>query len=87
VVERETTPASAKRGCERKAAAGKRRENGKKMLNRGNKPKDLLKTNGLGVFRAKNKLVFWCKNPQTKRKKGLKMPNFEAGIRKLATQI
>jgi hypothetical protein len=51
-------PARAKRGGERKAAAGKRRENRKKMLNRGNKPKDLLKAKGLGVFRAKNKLVF-----------------------------
>ena len=34
------------------------RKTEKKMLNRGNKPKDLLKTKGLGVFRAKNKLVF-----------------------------
>jgi hypothetical protein len=50
--------ASAKRGCETEAAAGKRRGNRKKMLNRGNKPKDLLKAKGLEVFRAKNKLVF-----------------------------
>jgi hypothetical protein len=38
-----------------------------------------LKAKGLGVFRAKNKLVFEYKNPQTKRRMGLKMPNFEAG--------
>jgi hypothetical protein len=57
------------------------------MLNRGNKPKDLLKTKGLGIFRAKNKLVFEYENPQTKRKMGLKIPDFEAGKRKLATQI
>jgi hypothetical protein len=46
-----------------------------------------LKAKGLGVFGAKNKLVFQHKNPQTKRKMGLKMPNFEAGKRKHATQI
>jgi hypothetical protein len=37
---------------------GRGGESRKKMLNRGNKPKDLLKAKGLGVFRAKNKLVF-----------------------------
>jgi hypothetical protein len=34
------------------------RKTEKKMLNRGNKPKDLLTAKGLGVFRAKNKLFF-----------------------------
>ena len=36
----------------------KARKTEKKMLNGGNKPKDLLTAKGLGVFRAKNKLVF-----------------------------
>ena len=38
----------------RPAEAGKRQENAKKMLNRGNEPKDLLKTQHLTVFGAKN---------------------------------
>jgi predicted molibdopterin-dependent oxidoreductase YjgC len=46
----------------------------KKMLNRGNKLKDLLKTQDLAVFRAKNKLktnpVLSAKMSKSKRKKG-----------------
>jgi hypothetical protein len=34
----------------RPAEAGKRQENAKKMLNRGNEPKDLLKTQHLAFF-------------------------------------
>jgi hypothetical protein len=35
---------------------GREQENAKKILNRGNEPKDLLKTQHLAVFRAKNEL-------------------------------
>jgi hypothetical protein len=34
----------------RPAGDGKRQENAKKILNRGNEPKDLLKTQDLAVF-------------------------------------
>jgi hypothetical protein len=36
------------------AGGGKRHENAKKILNRGNEPKDLLKTQHLAFFGAKN---------------------------------
>jgi hypothetical protein len=36
------------------AGDGKRRGNAKKILNRGNEPKDLLKTQDLTFFEAKN---------------------------------
>jgi hypothetical protein len=38
----------------RPAGDGKRHENAKKILNRGNEPKDLLKTQHLAFFGAKN---------------------------------
>jgi hypothetical protein len=38
----------------RPAGSGKRHENAKKILNRGNEPKDVLKIQHLSVFRAKN---------------------------------
>jgi hypothetical protein len=50
--------AGTERGKEigkRPAGGGKRQENAKKMLNRGNKLKDLLKTQDLAFFGAKNK--------------------------------
>jgi hypothetical protein len=34
--------------------------NAKKILNRGNEPKDLLKTQGLAFLEAKNELFFEC---------------------------
>jgi hypothetical protein len=34
----------------RPAGGGKRQEDARKILNRGNEPKDLLKTQGLAVF-------------------------------------
>jgi hypothetical protein len=40
----------------RPAEGGKWQENAKKILNRGNEPKDLLKTQHLAVFGAKNEL-------------------------------
>jgi hypothetical protein len=36
------------------AGSGKWHENAEKMLNRGNEPEDLLKTQHLAFFRAKN---------------------------------
>jgi hypothetical protein len=39
----------------RPAGSGKWQENAKKILNSGNKPKDLLKTRHLAFFGAKNK--------------------------------
>jgi hypothetical protein len=45
------------KGFEKLPADGaKRQENPKKILNRGNKLKDFLKTHHLAFFRAKNKL-------------------------------
>jgi hypothetical protein len=38
----------------RPAGGGKRQGNAKKILNRGNEPKDLLKTKNLAFFEAKN---------------------------------
>ena len=38
----------------RPAEGGKRSENAKKILNRGNEPKDLLKSRHLALFGAKN---------------------------------
>jgi len=53
----------------RPAGSGKRRENAKKMLNRGNEPKDFLKTQHLAFFRAKNEPNFVCKNELIEAKK------------------
>jgi hypothetical protein len=47
----------AREGGSKAAAEGpKRQENTKKILNRGNELKDLLQTQGLTVFGAKNEL-------------------------------
>jgi hypothetical protein len=49
--------ATRERGKEmrkRPAEGGKRQENAKKILNRGNEPKDLLKIQHLAIFAAKN---------------------------------
>jgi hypothetical protein len=54
---------------ERLAVSEKQQENAKKILNRGNKLKDLLKTQDLAFFGAKNKLVFECKKGQSNSRK------------------
>jgi hypothetical protein len=59
---------------ERVAVSGERQENAKKILNRGNKLEDLLKTQDLAFFRVKNKLVFECKKGPIKPKKVAKNP-------------
>ena len=55
------------------AEDGKWHENAKKILNRGNEPKDLLKTQDLAFFwsekRTQNEPNFECKNEQIKAKK------------------
>jgi hypothetical protein len=70
--------AGTKRGKEtrkRSAQGGEWQENAKKILNRGNKLKDLLKTQDLAFFRAKNKLktnpILSAKMSQSERKSGL----------------
>jgi len=76
------------RSDSRPAGNGKWQENAKKILNRGNKPKDLLKTNDLADFRAKNKpktnpkkLDFYHKKCKSKRKKqDLGVRNQDSGI-------
>jgi hypothetical protein len=50
----------------RPAGDGKRPQNAKKMLFRRNKPKDLLKTQELAIFRGQNKPSFRGKNPPSK---------------------
>jgi hypothetical protein len=52
------------------AADGKWAENGKKMLFRGNEPKDLLKTKDLAFFGAQNELVFGAKRTVLSKKYG-----------------
>jgi hypothetical protein len=52
----------------------KKRGKGKKILNRGNEPKDLLQAKELAVFGAKNELVFQCKRTQFELKNGAKKP-------------
>ena len=58
----------------RAAEGGKWQENGKKILNRGNEPKDLLKTQHLAIFGAKNELktnpILSAKMSESKRKSG-----------------
>jgi hypothetical protein len=64
--------AGTERGKEirkRPAGDGKWQEDAKKILNRGNEPKDLLKTEHLAFFGTKNELNFECKNEQIKAKK------------------
>jgi len=53
---------------------GKKRGKAKKILNRGNEPKDLLQAKELAVFSAKNELVFQCKRTQFEPKNGAKKP-------------
>jgi hypothetical protein len=55
----------------RPAEDGKQQQNEKKILNSGNKPKDLLQTNDLAFFGAKNKPNFEPKKCKSKRKSTL----------------
>jgi hypothetical protein len=66
------------------AGGGKRQENAKKILNRGNEPKDLLKTQNLAFFEAKNEpkrtqneLGFERKRSRSKRKKQVVSARFQ----------
>jgi hypothetical protein len=58
-------------------------ENRKKILNRGNEPKNMLKAKELAFSRAQNELVFERKIGQTNRKMELK--NLEIGKWKMET--
>jgi hypothetical protein len=60
----------------RPGGVGKWGENAKKILNRGNEPKDLLKTKELAFSGAKNELFFECHKGQPK-------PRIGPGIREL----
>ena len=59
----------AKGVANRRGGRGKCVENRKKILNSGNEPKNVLKTNGLAFSGAKNELVFEGKRTQIKAKK------------------
>jgi hypothetical protein len=58
----------------RPAEGGKWQENAKKILNRGNEPKELLKTQHLASFGTKNELktnpILSAKMSRSKRKSG-----------------
>jgi hypothetical protein len=69
--------AGPKRGKEMRnspAEGGKEQENAKKILNRGNEPKDVLKTQHLASYGAKNELqtnsILSAKTSKSKRKRG-----------------
>jgi hypothetical protein len=69
--------ADAERGKEvrkRPAGGGRWQENAKKILNGGNEPKELLKTQHLAFFGAKNELktnpILSAKMSRSKRKSG-----------------
>jgi hypothetical protein len=57
------------KGTRNRAGGGaKRSGHAKKILNRGNKAKDLLKRQDLAFSGAKNELFFECRKPRSKRK-------------------
>jgi hypothetical protein len=58
----------------RPGGAGKWGENAKKILNRGNEPKDLLKTKELAFSGAKNELFLECHKGQSKPRIGPGIP-------------
>jgi hypothetical protein len=69
----ESLQASAGRGLETGlTAAWKSARNAKKILNRGNKAKSLLKAKELAFSGPQNELVFERKKAQSKRRKGPK---------------
>jgi hypothetical protein len=65
-------------GRQRKCAGSR-----KKILNRGNEPKNLFKAKELAFLGAKNELVFQCQKTQTKRKIGANKYDSETGNRKI----
>jgi hypothetical protein len=71
-----------KQAANRRGGGGKCVEKRKKILNRGNEPKNLLKGKELAFLGAKNELVFERKNAQTKRKMGQKSGKWKLEIRK-----
>ncbi len=56
------------------AGGAKRFRNAKKILNRGNEPKDLLKKQDLAFSAPQNKLFFECKKPRSKRRSRFRAP-------------
>jgi hypothetical protein len=60
----------------RRGGGGKCVENGKKILNSGNEPKNILKAKELAPSGAKNELVFKCKRTPIEPKKAVKNPPF-----------
>jgi hypothetical protein len=59
----------AKGVADRRGGRAKCAENRKKILNSGNEPKNVLKTQDLASSEAKNELAFECKRTQIKDKK------------------
>jgi hypothetical protein len=62
--------------------AGRQRKcagNRKKILNRGNEPKNVFKAKELAFLGAKNELVFQCQKTQSKRKIGANKYDSETG--------
>jgi hypothetical protein len=60
-------PADRSQGVPNRAAGGwKSAQNAKKILNRGNEPKNILKTMELAFFGAQNEPNFQCQKPQSK---------------------
>jgi hypothetical protein len=70
----------------RPGGGGKCVENRKKILNRGNEPKNILIAKELAFSGAKNELVFECKNAQTKRKMEPKTWKMETRNSKIETR-
>ena len=66
---READSKAARRG-------GKLARNAKKILNRGNEPKDVLQTQDLAFFGAQNEPNFECKNEPIEAKKRVLAPGF-----------
>jgi hypothetical protein len=55
--------------ADRRGGRGKWVEKGKKILNSGNEPKNVLRTKDLAFSEAQNELVFECKKGQSNPKK------------------
>jgi hypothetical protein len=61
---------------DRPGGGRKSAKNAKKILNRGNEPKDLLKTKELASSGAENELFFECNKGQSKQRIGPEMREF-----------
>ena len=62
---------------------GKCRENRKKMLNRRNEPKDLLKTKGVGYFRGQKRTYFLLRKAPNEAKNEANRPKNNANKAKI----